>query len=344
MAGSADSPVAEQLGDLFGEPARALVRPHERLRHRRRHPLIEPLGDLVPDRTGVALVDRCLRLALNLAQPVAQVVLHVGDQVGDAVGQGDLPARRAPAELIGARLRLLELGDHARSVFGVHDRVELGAQRDRELLGDRQEVVHGAALVQQLGAPEHLAAQVHDERGEPRLVVERAVLQLGRQQPQVARDREHRHVARLAQVPAVDLLDLTPLRVEVGLGQHGGDVGRDAHRVLEELHFGLGVLLRGIRDQQHGVGRRQRRERRQRIGRVEPADARGVDELESALEDLAGQQHLGRDDPALVAGVAPLRHVVRQLFERHLLALDGVPGFGAASSSRVMIHADGSSP
>ena len=44
-----------------------------------------------------------------------------------------------------------------------------------------------------------------------------------------------------------------------------------------------------------------------------------VDELQPALEDLARQQHLGRDDPALVAGVAPLRHVIRQLVERHLL-------------------------
>ena len=67
-----------------------------------------------------------------------------------------------------------------------------------ELLGDRDEIVHGAALVDHLGAPEHLAPQVGDERGESRLVVERAVLQLGGQQPQVARDGEHRHVAGIA--------------------------------------------------------------------------------------------------------------------------------------------------
>ena len=74
--------------------------PDEGLRDRRGHPLVEPLPDLIPDRPGVALVDRLLRLALHLAQPVAHVVLHVGDEVGDSVREGDLPARRAAAELV----------------------------------------------------------------------------------------------------------------------------------------------------------------------------------------------------------------------------------------------------
>ncbi len=262
-----------------------------------------------------------LRLALHFAQPVPEVVLHIGDEIGDAVGQGHLPPRGAPAELVGAASRLFELGDHPRSVLGMQDRVELGAQRDRELLHHRDEVVHGPALVDGLRPSEHLAPQVRDQRRESRLVVERAVLQLRGEQPQVTRDGEDRHVADIAQVPAIDLLDLAPFGVEVGLGEHRGDVGRDSHRVLEELHLGFGVLLRGIRHQEHRVGGGQGRKGRECVRGFESADAGRVDELQPAAEDLAREHHLGRHDAALVARVAALRHIVGELIERHLASL-----------------------
>jgi hypothetical protein len=95
---------------------------------------------------------------------------------------------------------------------------------------------------------------------------------------------------------AIQLLDASPVRVEVDLREHARDVRRDAHRVAEELGLRLGVLLRGIRDEEHRVRRRQSRERRQRVRRVQSAHARRVDEREPALQKLAGQRHLGSGD------------------------------------------------
>jgi hypothetical protein len=313
---------AEHVRDFLGQPHRAFVRPDERLGDGRGDALVEPFGYLVPDGAGIALVDRLLRLAHHTPEPVSHVVLHVGDEIGDAVGERDLPAGGAPAELVGARLGRLELGDHARGVLGVLQGVQLGAHRQRQLVDHREQIVNGAAFVDRLGAAEHLAAQMRHEGGEAGIVVEAAVLGLGGEQPQIARDGEDRHVAGIQQVAAVDLLHLAPFRVEVGLGEHGGHVRRDAHGMTQELHLGLGVLLRRVGHHQHGVRRREGGERGQRVGGFQTADAGRIDQLQAALEDLARQQHLGRDDPAFVARVAALRDVVGELFEGDLAAFE----------------------
>ena len=153
MAGSAVLTLAEQLGDLFGQPARALVRPHERLRHRRRHALIEPLGDLIPDRAGVALVD-------GLSPPRAAPC---------AAGR----AGRAPCRRSGRRCRRSASPASAPNARGTRRRAPSPPRAGRScaacLPGVRiafssersdivswstteSEIVHGAALVDQLGA------------------------------------------------------------------------------------------------------------------------------------------------------------------------------------------------
>jgi hypothetical protein len=76
--------------------------------------------------------------------------------------------------------------------------------------------------------------------------------------------------------------------------------------MLEELDLGLGVLLRGIRDEQYRVRRRQGSQRGQRVRRIESADTRRVDDSQPALEDLARKQNLRRHDPAFIARIALL--------------------------------------
>ena len=125
------------------------------------------------------------------------------------------------------------------------------------------------------------------------------ILLLGRQHPQIARHREDRDLTDISEVRPVDLLDLAPLGVDVGLGQHRGDVRRDPQRVAEELHLGLGVLLRGIRDQQHGMRGRQCREGAHGARGLDAPDSRRVDKAQAALQQFAGQHHLGAHDVSL---------------------------------------------
>ena len=172
------------------------------------------------------------------------------------------------------------------------------------------------------GMCQDFAAKMVDELRETRFVVQFAIVVLGGEQPQIAGDGEDRHLADVAQVRAVDALDVAPLRVEVRLRQHRRHVRRHAHGVAQELHLGLGVLLRRIRHEQHGMRRRQRRKRGQRVGGVEPADARRVDQPQPAAQQFAGQNDLGRQQLLLVAGVAALGDVVGERFERDVDLLD----------------------
>ena len=154
--------------------------------------------------------------------------------------------------------------------------------------------------------------------GNPGLRVQLGVRGSDRGEPQVGRDGELPD-GRVdgGEVGSVQLLDLAPLRVEVGLGQHACHVRRDAHGVAEELDLGLRVLLRGIRHEQHGVGRRKCGQRRECVGGGQAADAGRVDEREPALQELAGEEHLGAGDlPVAVAGLRALGHEVGELARR----------------------------
>ena len=66
--------------------------------------------------------------------------------------------------------------------------------------------------------------KLRDQCRESGLVIELPVLLPGGSQAQVAGDGEERNITDIAEVSAVDPLYLPPLRVQVGLGQDGGDV------------------------------------------------------------------------------------------------------------------------
>ena len=169
---------------------------------------------------------------------------------------------------------------------------------------------------------DHPAQQELDQRPEARLVHQLGVLRLRGVQPQRGRDGERVGAdPGGVEVAAVQLHDPSPVRVEVGLGDHARDVRAQLHRRAEELQLRARVLLRGVGDQQHGVRAGQRRHRGRPVRRAEPADARGVDEHEPAFEELARQPDLGVGEHRLVAGVARLADVLGELVHRHLGAL-----------------------
>ena len=58
-----------------------------------------------------------------------------------------------------------------------------------------------------------------------------------------------------AQVLAVDLEDASPLRVQVGLGEHADGIRAAADRGAQELDLGAGELLRGVGDEDHARAR-----------------------------------------------------------------------------------------
>ena len=55
----------------------------------------------------------------------------------------------------------------------------------------------------------------------------------GRQQTQIAGDREYGEVTDLFEVPLVKTLDYPPLRVEIGLRQHRRHIRADTQRMFE---------------------------------------------------------------------------------------------------------------
>jgi len=51
----------------------------------------------------------------------------------------------------------------------------------------------------------------------------------------------------------VDLDDLAPVRVEVGLGRDNRCNRADFKCLTDERHLGVGELLTGVADHQHGI-------------------------------------------------------------------------------------------
>ena len=250
-------------------------------------------------------------------------MLHVGDEVADAVIERHLPARRAAAQVVGPLPGGLQPGDHHGRALRVLQCTELGLQRQPKVLGGRKQVLrHGAAL-QLLGAPEHVPAEVGDQLRESRLGVELGVLEPGGVQPEVGGDGEESDAGGcLRQMCPVECGHLPPLRVEVRLGQHAGGVRADPHGLAQETDLRLGVLLRGVGDQEHGIRRRQRGKRGEGMGRVEPADPGGVHQGQPAGEELAREEDFRGRQPVPVAGIAVFGHVAGQILDRHLAALE----------------------
>jgi hypothetical protein len=164
--------LGEVLADLLDEPCGVALGPEERVGDRGRDPLLEPDRELLPRLTGVALVDRRLRLPEDDADAVAQVVVEVGVEVGDAVGEGRLPARGPPLQLVGPLARLVERRDELGDGRRVVESVLLGREGEPEV-GDHAGDVVGGRAQQQLVAPgQDVGMQVAHQLGEPGLLVE----------------------------------------------------------------------------------------------------------------------------------------------------------------------------
>lgn len=120
----------------------------------------------------------------------------------------------------------------------------------------------------------------------------------------------------------VDLQDLAPGRVEVGLGLDADQVGAHAPGGLHELDLGGGELLAGVGDEQHRLGQGQRPHGDRGVGRAEAAHARGVDHHEPAAQHLDGQAHVDGLDaaPRLIAALPVLGDVAVHVVDRDLLA------------------------
>ncbi len=122
--------------------------------------------------------------------------------------------------------------------------------------------------------------------------------------------------ARL-QVTPVQLDDLAPLRIQVGLGDDACGDRAALQRLAQEVEFGLGELLGRIAHEQHPVGRVERAESDDAVSGVEAADARGVDQRESGAQHPAGEPHLDRAQPADVSWIARLGDVLSDRLHRN---------------------------
>ncbi len=127
------------------------------------------------------------------------------------------------------------------------------------------------------------------------------------------RDGHRQHVdgePRMGEMTAVELDDTSPRGLEVDLAHDlDHDRARGA-RCPQEVELGRAQLLRGVGDEQHRVGGRQRGDGRGVVDRREPADSGRVDELQARGKHRRGQSELDELEPAVVVVVPGLGAVV----------------------------------
>ncbi len=293
----------------------------------------EPRLELLPGLRRVAGLDRFVGHAGHLPDPGPQVVVDVGLQVDHAVGERLLPLRHAALQPLGLGLELGEVVDHPLGFLGVVEGIALAAELALEQRGDGDDVVHGRPHAQLLGVAGDLVLEVPRQLGEARLAVELAVVG-----PQGVHPQRGRHAQDLGrdplagQVVDVEVADLAPRRVEVGLGEHAHHVGAHAAGGLQEIQLGTGELLAGVGDEHHGVRQGQRPDGGGAVGRAQSPDAGGVDDHEPVAEQLAGQGHLDRADPALAGDLGRLGDVAGDLVDRDGLADRLAGGIGQVAT------------
>ena len=167
-----------------------------------------------------------------------------------------------------------------------------------------------------------LVPQVRHEGREAGVFVQFAVRVLRRVQSHRRGDREDRDLraTQRREVTPVEVEDLPPVRVEVRLGEHAGDVRTQALCLAQEVDLGRRQLLARVRDEQDQVRGRQDRHRRAVVPRPDATDARRVDEDQAAGEQRAGQLDLRVREPPLVPGIGRLAHDLRDLEDLDRLA------------------------
>lgn len=124
-----------------------------------------------------------------------------------------------------------------------------------------------------------------DQHREPGLVVQVLVDVPGGERADLGGDRQD--IGRdtvPVQMRAVTGDDALPVRVEVGLRHHEGDLGAQVAHRPQCLQLGVGQLPRGVGHEEHGVRLGQCRHCPGLRDRPQPADARGVDEHETGRE------------------------------------------------------------
>src|ERR1700754_693579 len=103
----------------------------------------------------------------------------------------------------------------------------------------------------------------------------------------------------------VDLHDLPPVWIQIGLGRDNRCYGADFECLSDERQLGLGELLAGVADHQHRVRVGQHSERGRKMRLTMAADARGVDEDQAALEQGAVRRHRDSEHlPTACCGMA----------------------------------------
>ena len=288
----------ERLGHLFGEHLGTLEGPHEVVPDRGGDGVLEFGADLGPHPRRITGVDHLLGVLGDGAEAATQVVFDVGGEVGDPVVENLLPQRRLCQGVLRFGLAAFQVGAQRLARGGVVERFQLGAHRETQMLCRRTDLGHHLVADAIVLAGGHLLGQEVHQRREVGLGVEFLVVGLDRvaAQHRGHRDDRHRYPGAL-QVPLVGGDDVTPVRVQIGLGRHDPGDRADLHRLAQERHLGFGELLAGVAGHQHRVRVGQQAQRGGQMGLTVASHPGGVDERQSALEQRAGRADLGADDP-----------------------------------------------
>ncbi|MPM56975.1 hypothetical protein SDC9_103792 [bioreactor metagenome] len=92
------------------------------------------------------------------------------------------------------------------------------------------------------------------------------------------------------------------------------------------MYLRCGVLLGGVRNQQHRISRRQRGKRRERLGGIQRSHSGRIHQAQSALEELAWQRDLGGHNMPLVSRIPLLRNILGKIVDLNGL-FDDLHGF-----------------
>ena len=225
--------LGEVLGDLRREEARALGGPHEVGRRRRGHLLVRTRSaNWSQILAGSASSSSCSASRLIVRSRSRRSYSMSELQVADAVVERELPARRALLELVGAGLGPGQLGDERLELVRVlAARPARRASRRRAARRRRARPGTWSGGRGRRTRRRRGAAGSRPARRNPDSSISAVSWVSRRVQPQRRGDGEHVGPdPRGVEVGPVQLHDPAPVRVQVGLGDHAGDVGAQLHR------------------------------------------------------------------------------------------------------------------
>ena len=260
-------------------------------------------------RRRVDVLDLVLAVAQELAQPGLEGELGSGAERGELVLETDRPGRVDLGQGGQPVAHVASFTSQSLGRFGMLEGGRLRGERLAQLVEGRQHLAERHREGRCPGPRDGILDERIGEAWEPALGLEARVAQLAGRRSEHGAEREWRLVhAHPGEVSLVERDDPAPLRVDVHLGDRDEDRRAGAPGAGQECELRAGQLGRRVGHEHEGVGRWQEGQGRRRVGGVQTAHPRRVDQRHATFEERIREAHLHHLDTARSLVALGLRH------------------------------------